>query len=199
MRMKPLGMFALTVGAAICLAPPAQAEIITMAPHERTYESPFGSFTVGNRDEVINRIPPLNQMGTTRESLVNSAAYGRIDGMAGGVLKTGYHVGCAVAIGIGTLGVTSAEPLGLNPDNPTFSVDPGPLATINLTPGEVKEIPIAEKDLAPGVMGTIMIRDFHIVVNACTGPVTIRQYTYLYAKSAEVDDSGAVFGDPTWL
>ncbi|MGV9415091.1 MspA family porin [Nocardia sp. NPDC003693] len=199
MRMKPLGMFALTVGAAICLAPPAPAEIITMAPHERTYESPFGSFTVGNRDEVINRIAPLNQMGTTRESLVNSAAYGRIDGMAGGVLKTGYHVGCAVAIGIGTLGVTSAEPLGLNPDNPTFSVDPGPLATINLTPGEVKEIPIAEKDLAPGVMGTIMIRDFHIVVNACTGPVTIRQYTYLYAKSAEVDDSGAVFGDPTWL
>lgn len=197
--MKPLGMFALTAGAAICLAPPAPAEIITMAPHERTYESPFGSFTVGNRDEVINRIAPLNQMGTTRESLVNSAAYGRIDGMAGGVLKTGYHVGCAVAIGIGTLGVTSAEPLGLNPDNPTFSVDPGPLATINLTPGEVKEIPIAEKDLAPGVMGTIMIRDFHIVVNACTGPVTIRQYTYLYAKSAEVDDSGAVFGDPTWL
>ncbi|MFE6864337.1 MspA family porin [Nocardia sp. NPDC057668] len=199
MRMKPFGMVALTAGAAICLAPPAQADLVAMAPHERTYQSLFGSFTVGNRDEVINRIAPLNQMGTTRESLVNSAAYGRIDGMAGGVLKTGYHVGCAVSIGIGTLGVTSAEPLGLNPDNPTFSVDPGPLATINLTPGEVREVPVAEKDLAPGITGTIMIRDFHLVVNTCTGPVSIRQYTYLYAKSAEVDDSGAVFGDPTWL
>ncbi|MRH90041.1 hypothetical protein GFY24_21800 [Nocardia sp. SYP-A9097] len=45
----------------------------------------------------------------------------------------------------------------------------------------------------------MVIRDFHISVNQCAGPVSIRQYTYLYAKSAEVDDSGAVFGDPTWL
>lgn len=199
MRSKPFGVLLLSAGAALCLAPPSQAEIITLAPHERTYQSPFGSFTVGHRNEFVNRIAPLNQVGTSRESLVSTAAYGRIDGMAGGVLKVGYHVGCAVAISMGTLGVTSAEPLGLNPANPTLTVDPGPLATVNLTPGEIKEIPVAEKEIAPGVTGTIMVRDFHIVVNSCTGPVSIRQYTYLYTKSAEVDDSGAVFGDPTWL
>ncbi|MGN2638416.1 MspA family porin [Nocardia takedensis] len=36
-------------------------------------------------------------------------------------------------------------------------------------------------------------------VDSCAGPVTIRQYTYVEARTPEVDDSGAVFGEPLRL
>ncbi|MEV6070812.1 MspA family porin [Nocardia sp. NPDC052001] len=208
MRSKPFGMFLLASGIALCSSPTAQADVITMPAHERTYPSPFGSFTVGNRTESVNRIAPLNQVGTTREALVSNVAYGRVDGVAGGQLKTGYHVGCSVNLLNGNLGAipqvyapTANIPivpdpgLGLAVIGPNIQVP----MSVNLSPGEVKDIPVADKDLLPGKEVQIVIRDFHIAVNQCTGPVSIRQYTYLYAKSAEVDDSGGVFGDPTWL
>ncbi|WP_245677959.1 MspA family porin [Nocardia acidivorans] len=208
MRSKPVGMFLITSGIMLCAAPPSQADVVDLASHERTFASPIGSFTVGNRTESVNRIAPLNQVGTSREALVSTVAYGRVDGVAGGQLKTGYHVGCAVNLLNGNVG---AIPQAYAPTvNIPVIPDPGlgvavigpnvqvPLS-VNLSPGEVKDVPVAEKDLMPGKEVQIVIRDFHIAVNQCTGPVAIRQYTYLYAKSAEVDDSGAVFGDPTWL
>ncbi|MET9491478.1 MspA family porin [Nocardia sp. NPDC006630] len=210
MRSKPFGVLLLSVGTALCALPSAHADITELAGHEQTYTSTFGTFTVGDRSEIVNRIAPLNEVGTSREALVSNIAYGRVNGLAGGQLKTGYHVGCAVTLLNGNAGAipqvflpnenfplaagTGAAP-GIAVIGPNVQV---PLS-INLSPGEVKDVPVADKDLIPGKEVQIIIRDFHIAVNQCTGPVAIRQYTYLYAKSAEVDDSGAVFGDPTWL
>lgn len=184
--------------AAICLpavcVPAVQAEIISMAPHEKAYSSPAGNFMVGNREEQINRIPPLNMVGTSREVLVSNIAYGRLEEAPAGKLKVGYHVGCAIQIGAGTVGTT--------PDIipvPTPSFNFGPVATVNLLPGEITDVPIQEKAMITGKNIQLITRDFHIRVNACTGPVTLRQYTYVQVNSPEVDDSGAVFGDPTWF
>ncbi|WP_245746149.1 MspA family porin [Nocardia altamirensis] len=179
------------------LTPSVDAEILSMPGHERTFTAPGEAamkFTVGSRDETINRIPPLNFMGTTREALVSTVAYGRLNGATGGKLRMGYHVGCAVTIGAGTMGMS---PDIIIAQNPAFN--PNPLATLNLSPGEVGEIALAEKEMIPGKLIQVSVRDFHIKVNSCTGPVMIRQYAYVDAKSPEVDDSGAVFGDPTWL
>ncbi|GAB2556613.1 MspA family porin [Nocardia heshunensis] len=204
MRLSTPGVFLLAVGAALGCAQPAHADIVTLAPHERTYQSTFGSFTVGNRDEVINRIAPLNQVGTTREAMVSNMSYARVDGIAGGQLKTGYHVGCSVTLPNGNLGAIPQVyvPSGNLSQSPALQII-GPNIqvpmSVNLAPGEVKDIAVADKDLIPGKQVQIIIRDFHIAVNQCAGPVSIRQYTYIYAKSAETDDSGAVFGDPTWL
>ncbi|MEC3958502.1 MspA family porin [Nocardia sp. CDC153] len=206
MRLSTVGVPLLSVGAVLGCAQPAGADIITLPSHERTYQSTFGSFTVGDRDEFINRIAPLNQVGTTREALVSNMAYARVDGIAGGQLKTGYHVGCSVTLPNGNVGVIPQAYV------PTVDVPGSPAPTVhiigpniqvpmsvNLAPGEVKDLEIATKDLIPGKTVQVIIRDFHIAVNQCAGPVSIRQYTYIYAKSAETDDSGAVFGDPTWL
>ncbi|MVU82084.1 hypothetical protein GPX89_33205 [Nocardia sp. ET3-3] len=210
MRLSTLGVLLLSLGAALYSTPPAQADIVTLAPHERTYQSTFGSFTVGDRDEFINRIAPLNQVGTTREALVSNMSYARVDGIAGGQLKTGYHVGCSVTLPTGSLGAipqvyvpSGNVPIPPGPgSNPALQII-GPNIqvpmTINLSPGEVKDLEVATKDLIPGKQVQVIVRDFHIAVNQCAGPVSIRQYTYVYAKSAETDDSGAVFGDPTWL
>lgn len=209
MRLSSLGVLALSLCAAVCCARPAQADVVTLDPHERTFQSAFGSFTVGNQNETINRIPPLNMVGTSREALVSNVAYGRVSGVAGGSLKTGYHVGCSVNLNNGTAGLAGQANLGPPwgvgvPPNPTtlgggtpWSITPS--ANLNLAPGEIKEVPVADKDLLPGGTVSIVVRDFHITVNSCAGPVSIREYTYVYAKSATVDDSGAVFGDPIWL
>ncbi|GAB0105774.1 hypothetical protein JMUB6875_47560 [Nocardia sp. JMUB6875] len=204
MRLSTWGVLLLSIGAAVGYARPAHADIVTLAPHERTYQSTFGSFTVGNRDEFINRIAPLNQVGTSREALVSNMAYARVDGIAGGQLKTGYHVGCSVTIPNTSLGaipqvyVPSAT-VGQSPSLALIGPNIQVPMSVNLAPGEVKDLEIATKDLIPGKTVQVIMRDFHIAVNQCAGPVSIRQYTYIYAKSAETDDSGAVFGDPTWL
>ncbi|WP_185757086.1 MspA family porin [Nocardia bhagyanarayanae] len=279
----------------------------------------FGRFMVGARDEVVNRIAPLNMVGTTREALVSVVAYGRIDGPAGGLLTTGYAVGCGVEIDEGAVGVESSLEVGfegprpkygweqeqantleqsqsrtqeqsqsrtqeqsrsrtqeqsqsrtqeqsqsrtqeqsssgesaqaqtqqsgqartqqsgqaqtqesgqaqtqesgqaqtqqsgqaqtqqsrqwqeLEGVNPQVAVDPGPVLILTLSPGEVKDVLIGEpKEIIPDTTVQIITRDYHIAVNNCAGPVTIRQFTYVYARSPEVDDSGAVFGDPISL
>ncbi|MBF6330111.1 MspA family porin [Nocardia transvalensis] len=193
-------LFALTL--ALACTPTAQAEVEMMSPHEKTFASSFGSFTVGSQHEAINRIPPLNLMGTSREALISGISYGRINGPAIGVLKTGYHVGCAVSIGGTTLGLNpqvSVTTPGTQNGLPQAQVQAQPLLTVSLAAGEVKEVPLGQKEMAPGRTVQIVMRDFHLTVNQCTGPVTLRQFAYVYAKSADVDDSGAVFGDPTWL
>lgn len=181
------------------LAPTAAAEVVPMPPHEKSFVSPTGvTFMVGNRDETINRIPPLNMMGTTREALVSSVSYGRLDGGSGGKLRVGYHVGCAVSIGASTLGVTP-DVFVDDLDPSTNPLNVGPVATVNLNPGEVGEVLMMEKTMVPGKTIHLGVRDFHIRVNSCTGPVTLRQFTYVSFESEDADDSGAVFGDPTWL
>lgn len=177
--------------------PSVRAEIISMAPHEKSFVAPDHpelTFMVGSKEEKINRIAPLNQMGTTRQALVSTIAYGRVDGASAGKLRLGYHVGCAVTIGAGTLGATPDLVIGQQP-----SFNPNPVATLNLSPGEVAEVQVSDKDMIPGKLIVLSVRDFHIKVNSCTGPVTLRQFAYVDMKSPEVDDSGAVFGDPTWL
>ncbi|MET7770249.1 MspA family porin [Nocardia sp. NPDC005366] len=240
---------------AVLPASAAHADIATLPPHEKTFSSMFGSFTVGVRDEAIQRIAPLNMIGTTQEALVSNVAYGRVDGPAGGVLKTGYAVGCAVKIDSGSVGAEPTLEAGVEGPQqnyateqaqsrtteqsqsrtteqsstgesvqsqtrqsgqaqtqesgqvqerqgvkPHVTVDPGPILALNLKPGDVQDIAIGEgKELIPGKTVQIVTRDYHIKVDDCLGPVTIRQFTYLYARSPEVDDSGAVFGDPTSL
>ncbi|MCM6773280.1 MspA family porin [Nocardia sp. CDC159] len=193
---------AIAVGAVVWCGPTARAEVEQLTPHEKTMGSAFGSFTVGSRFETINRIPPLNLMGSTREALLSGISYGRIDGQAIGILKTGYHVGCAVNIGGGNIGTTpqiTVTSPGSQSGLPQVQVQAQPIISLSLAPGEVKEVPLGEKEMAPGRTVQIVIRDFHLTVNQCSGPVTLRHYAYVYTRSQDVDDSGAVFGDPTWL
>ncbi|WP_084484300.1 MspA family porin [Nocardia anaemiae] len=78
-------------------------------------------------------------------------------------------------------------------------INPNPVVTVNLSPGEIADVPMAEKEIIPGKLIQTVVRDFHIKVDTCTAPVTLRQYTYVTATSPETDDMGAVFGDPIWL
>ncbi|MFF2392141.1 MspA family porin [Nocardia sp. NPDC058114] len=240
---------------AILSQPTAHADIVNLPPHEKTFESSMGSFTVGTHDEVINRIAPLNSTPTSREALVSTVAYGRLDGQAEGLLKTGYSVGCPARIGAVLPGIDPTTEFGLEGPQqnsateqvqrqateqaqsqtveqsssgesvqsqtqesgqvqefesgqvqefsgilPSIAIDPGLFLELDLQPGDITNVDIGDgKPLIPGKTVQIVTRDFHIKVDNCIGPATIRQYTYVLTKTPEVDDSGAVFGEPTTL
>ncbi len=240
---------------AVLPQPTAHADVVNLPPHEKTFESNMGSFTVGTHDEVINRIAPLNIAPTSREALVSTVAYGRLDGQAEGVLKTGYSVGCPARIGAVLPGIDPTTEFGLegpqqnyateqaqrqateqaqsetveqsssgesvqsrtqesgqaqefesgqvqefNGVLPSIAVDPGLFLELDLQPGDITNVDIGDgKPLIPGKTVQIVTRDFHIKVDNCVGPAIIRQYTYVLTRTPEVDDSGAVFGEPTTL
>ncbi|MGW6421156.1 MspA family porin [Nocardia sp. NPDC055053] len=240
---------------AILSQPTAHADTVNLPPHEKTFESDMGSFTVGTHNEAVYRIAPLNGNPTSREALVSTVAYGRLDGQAEGVLKTGYTVGCAARIGVVLPGIDPTTEFGLegpqqnaateqvqrqateqsqsdtveqsssgetvqshteqsgqaqeteqrqyqefNGITPAIAVDPGLFLELELQPGDITNVDIGDgKPLIPGKTVRIVTRDFHIKVDNCVGPATIRQYTYVQTRTPEVDDSGAVFGEPTTL
>ncbi|WP_162240347.1 MspA family porin [Nocardia arizonensis] len=256
---------------AILPLPTAHADIVNLPPHEKTFESEVGNFTVGTRDEVINRIPPLNGVRTSYEALVSNVAYARIDGQAEGTLKTGYYVGCAAKLDVVTPGIAPSLEFGIegpqqnylteqaqtytteqaqaqtseqarsrtveqtgtgdptrsrtqefgqsrtrefgqsqefesgqaqefNGITPSVTVDPGPNLEFDIKAGDIVTVEIGKgKALIPGKTVQIVTRDFYIKVDGCIGPVTVRQYSSVEARTPEVDDSGAVFGDPTGL
>jgi hypothetical protein len=253
MRRQSTALATAVAGCVVALVPQAHAEIVPMAPHEKSFASPSGvRFTVGNRSEYIDRIPPLNMTGTTREALLTNTAYASINGPAGGKLTVGYHLGCAVDLQNGVAGATDYFfPGDLSPPAPGSTTRENtyfaPVLTMTLGPGKIVDVKLGEKDftgsgsggpadlgmhIAPdgsavrnnsanaaqsalssgdgtsgpppeppagGAPAMIVTRDFHVVINGCTGPVAVRQFTMLQVKTPQVDDSGVVFGDPTWL
>ncbi|MEU6560476.1 MspA family porin [Nocardia nova] len=168
-----------------------------MPPHEKTFTSPGGpTFVVGSQDESINKVPPLNVSGTVREVFVSGSSYTRSDAPSGGTLMVGYHVGCAVELQGGAVGL-----------GPTAYLDPGmysqedlgPSVQVNVAPGSVSDVPLLKKEAVTGVPARITMRDIHLVVNGCIGPAVVRQYTLMQLHTDSLDDVGVVYGDPLWI
>ncbi|MEV0358065.1 MspA family porin [Nocardia sp. NPDC050697] len=183
---------AVAAGLAIAFAPAATAEVVNLAPHELTFESPDGpTFVVGSTGESIDKVPPLNAAGTVREVYISGSSY--TQSPASGSLSVGYHVGCAVDLqGLG---------FGIGPDddgNPDIT-DLGFNASVSVTPGKVAEVQLAKKDVVPGASARINMRDIHLVINGCVGPAVIRQYTLMQVYTDQISDMGVVYGDPLWI
>ncbi|MGI5216458.1 MspA family porin [Nocardia sp. CA-290969] len=190
----------------------AGAEVVRLPGHEQSITTPDGwNITVGHRDEVVNRVVPLNGIGSTREVFATNQAFGELGGsgtpLAGVVLKTGYHLGCAVNITGVTLGATVSA--GISPGivitpsipMPTVGANIGPSLSVApsfsvaLAPGQVVDLPLGEKVLA-GPEAFITNRDAHVKIDGCVGHASIRSYAIIAAKSAAADDSVAVYGNP---
>ncbi|WP_169813194.1 MspA family porin [Nocardia jejuensis] len=185
-------------------------------PHERTYSTPTGfAFTVGSRDLNYRPVPSLNGMPTNREVFLDNTSYGQIPAGATGKLKTGYYVACQVDID---------AKLNIDPEldpNPgaTFHVgadEYGPHAGVDLSvgptvyggvgilatiaPGKIVDVVAGEQDLpGNGTLGYLVNQDFHLMVNGCGGPLTLRPYTLITAKADGDGGTGAVYGDPITL
>jgi hypothetical protein len=215
MRLNILFSAAAATTAVIAGIPNAHADLLQMAPHEQSIVMPDGwKLAVGHRAETANRVAPLNTIGTTREVFVTNQAFGSVGGsgspLKGVVLKTGYHLGCAMDItGItlgGTLSLGIVPSISITPTvpMPTIGANIGPSASIapsfsvSLVPGKVVDLSLGEKPLE-GAQAFITNRDAHVKIDGCTAPASIRSYTIIAGKSAMADDSVAVYGDPVVL
>ncbi|MGW4771540.1 MspA family porin [Nocardia sp. NPDC004278] len=216
MRTKNLIPAVAAIGAAmLACATNAEAEGLLMASHESSVTMEDGwQLAVGHHNEEANTVPPLNGIGTTREVFVTNQAYGSIAGhgtkLQGVVLRTGYHVGCAVDLTSITLGATVN--VGFTPGiliqpgipTPTVGANIGPTASITpsfqvtLAPGKIADLPTGEKSIED-TKAFITTRNAHVKIDGCVGPASIRSYTIIAAKSAQADDSLAVYGDPVPL
>lgn len=205
-----------TVLSALALgAPQAHAEVLQLSPHEQTITTPDGwQVTVGHKQESANKVAPLNGIFLTREVFVTNQAYGRLGGsgtsLQGVVMKTGYHLGCGMDVTSISLGasVTAGLSPGINISagiptptvgasiTPNFSVTPS--FNVTLTPGKVVDLPLGEK-VVNGQTAYITNRDVHVKLDGCAAQAAIRSYTIIAVKSAEADDSVAVYGDPVPL
>ncbi|MFD6106179.1 MspA family porin, partial [Nocardia salmonicida] len=65
----------------------------------------------------------MNSSPISREALVSTVAYGRLDGQAEGVLKTGYSVGCAAKIDSVIPGVDPTTEFGLEGPQQNYATE----------------------------------------------------------------------------
>lgn len=178
-------------------AAPVSAEVVPMAPHEKTFTSPDGpTFVLGHQDELIDKVPPLNASGAVREVFISESAYTRSDSASGGTLMVGYHVGCAVELSGASVGESPTA--YINPSQ-FGQTDLGPTVSVNVAPGSVKDVPLIKKDAVKGVPARVNLRDVHLVINGCIGPAVVRQYAVMQLHTDELDDMGVVYGDPLWI
>ncbi|PSR67284.1 hypothetical protein C8258_16905 [Nocardia sp. MDA0666] len=70
---------------------------------------------------------------------------------------------------------------------------------VSVTPGKITDVEVGQKHLGAGETDYLVSRDFHLMVQGCGGPLTIRAYSRIEVSAAEVDGNGAVFADPTVL
>ncbi|WP_458686024.1 MspA family porin [Nocardia tengchongensis] len=204
---------ALTTIGLIAGAPMAHAEG-GFAPHERTTVAPNGmAITVGSRDAAARPVAPQNGMPTSREVYLDNTSYGSVAG-GSAKIRTGYFVACAVDLDVkftigAKVGVDADVSVGASGSftelTPTASVAITPEISgsigFNLTiaPGAMKEIKLGEKQLPGADTGYIVNHDYHLAVDGCGGPLTIKSYTVIEATSPAADAADWIMGDPITL
>ncbi|NNH71975.1 hypothetical protein HLB23_19295 [Nocardia uniformis] len=202
----------LGLGLAVPLA--ATAHGGGLAPHEKSTVAPNGmSVTVGHTDNWFHNVAPLNNMPTNREVYLTNTSYGTVEGGTGKI-RTGWFVGCAVdldvsfsvdahigidadvsvGVGVGSTGVTPYADAGITP-----SIGGGIGFDLSITPGNITDIQLGEKELPSGGTGYIVNRDYRLKVEGCGGPLTVQAYTVIEASSPEADVADWVMGDPVIL
>lgn len=200
-------------GLAIACSAGGLAPLAAAAPvQERSYSIPGGpQYLVGQRDLVAHALAPLNGMPTNREVLLDSIFYGKVASGSGGTLTSGYLVACvfeadatAKAATEGKLSADASVGVHVEPGQVTPKLDAsvgpdvyGSLgAEISLSPGKIADVSSGTKELRSGATGSLVDRDFYLQIAGCAGPLVIRPYAKILAKSQDTDASGMVLGDP---
>lgn len=171
---------------------------------ERTAATPAGTLDVSLTNDVVESVPSLTQMPTSREGFVSASAVARstgdgATGVTSGTLDAGYQVGCAVDVsgGVQLALETLAGPaltllptlgMGLNMGiTPSILVNPKPGTSQNVSMG---------KQTASGPGVEVSFDAVHITVDGCLGGVTVRPYAIYSVTTAGGSHSVATYGEP---
>ena len=182
--------------------PPDNGIVASAAPGVVT--TPDGwILTVAATGETQLPIAPLTTAVSSREYLVGGTFVGTVTGqgttkLSGGVLDTGYQIGCGIELGqvrlIGSVGVgTSGSSLtgGLVPTGVNFPIT-GKLE-IHLRPGTVTQVSVDKKSFK-AAPARVTLKDIHIKVDGCAGQSFLRSYASLTSSTTDTDDIVAYYG-----
>lgn len=206
--------------------PQATADTVRLPKHGRSITTDDGlKVTLAARGESITRVQPLTVSGMSREAFVRIRTRALIPNLdevrtkrpkaakgLRGELTVGWQIGCMVGIESfapqigGTAGIGGK--IGLlwvgNPPAALPGAEIGPSAgvtanmTVTMTPGKIVAVPFGRKKIEGDETG-IRVREGHLHIHGCAGPVTIRSAATLLVATSRNDDGTSIYGRPLQL
>ncbi|MGF7120875.1 MspA family porin [Rhodococcus sp. AG1013] len=187
----------LPLAAALALVTSGAAEA-----SERTAPTPAGTLTVTLANDVVEPVPGLTLMPTSREGLVSISAVATATGagsqdITSGNLDVGYQVGCAVDVSGGVqlaiemlagpaITFLPTPGLGMN-----FGV--GPSILINPKLGTSQDVSLG-KQVSYGPESGVSLDAARVKIDGCLGDVTIRPYAVYTVTTDRGSHSVATYG-----
>lgn len=167
-------------------------------------------FTLTMTELRVDAVPNLATSPFTKEGFVTAKVAATIEGAGdvsvnSGSVVLGVQLGCQVNVGDGI-------DLGVDPEVDVFNFDTDtstsliedpvfdfwPDVDTTLKPGGIKVIGLGAKTMKSKA-ATIYVRDAHVEVSDCAGPVTLRVFASAKISTDASDDSLNAYGAPSAL
>ncbi|WP_165692497.1 MspA family porin [Mycobacteroides abscessus] len=168
---------------------------------------------VNTLDEEVNPVPNLAATAFSREAFVQFTGTGKITGqgsypVTSASLTIGYQLGCqidvsqgitlggsaGVGVGAGALGGIAGI-VGFGAGGVGVGAGVSGNLQFTLRPGGIVAIPMDSMALK-GNEARLRVRNMHLKIDACGGPVTARSFTLLSVTSDFTHSSLATYGEP---
>lgn len=172
---------------------------------------------VSTLDEEVNPVPNLAATAFSREAFVQFTGVGKINGqgsnpVTSASLTIGYQMGCQIDLsqgitlggsvgagvggGVGGLGGIAGG-VGFGAGGGAVGAGAGINGGLQFTlrPGGIVAVPMDSMALR-GSEARLRVRNMHIKIDACGGPVTVRSFTLLSITTDFTHSSLATYGEP---
>jgi hypothetical protein len=145
---------------------------------------------VSAKDETQLPVAPLTTAISSREYLVSGTFIGSITGsgsteLKGGTLEAGYQIGCGILAD--EIGIEPEAGIGIGLPIPAVDVEVGLGGAIDLLPGEVNVVDVAEKEFE-GTETRVTINGLRVKFDRCAGQSFIRSYATLSVSTEDTED-----------
>lgn len=151
------------------------------------------------RDESQLPVAPLTTAVSSREYLVGGTFVGRVTGsgtteLAGGTLVAGYQIGCGVLAD--EIEIAPSAALAVVLPIPDFDAEFGVDGSIDLLPGQVTVVDIADKKFE-GTEARVTITGLRVNFDRCVGQSFIRSHATLAVSTEDTEDVITYLGATT--
>lgn len=158
-------------------------------------------FTLTMSEMRVDAVPNLASSPFTKEGFVTAKATATIEGAGDlpvntGSIVLGVQLGCQVDVSEGLELGGDPELDLLNLDDSDLDFWPG--IDLKLRAGNISVVGLGAKTMKSGA-ATIAVRDAHVEVSECAGPVTVRMFASARISTDSSDDSLNAYGAATVL
>ncbi|AQA01338.1 hypothetical protein BVC93_01595 [Mycobacterium sp. MS1601] len=178
----------------------AQAERVLLPDVTQFSDTVDGwHFTVTLTELSVDAVPNLATSQFSKEGFVTAKATATVEGGGDLSVNSGYLV-MGVQLGCQT-DVSEGLELGIDPDLDTFDFNSNDIIDLNIFPeigtklkaGNITVVGLGAKSMKSST-ATIAVRDAHVEVSECAGPVTIRVFASAKISTDSSDDSLNAYG-----